>query len=206
MQQRYLMVNIKWRVLHVYGHSLSARPYHELRPLRHIYAMFYRCWAKVVDGVPALVKHWVDVSCLLFEVRPLRHTGFPDECYLGPSDDGWRGCTKNSCGDNISPWGNPNSASPSRQTNNGVMLFFMLGERHNYIVFNPWPCRPSRCIKASFHIPEKRLNFPTTKDFRMKISMKLVYQYMVIFFIFSPTSNHLHPLQVTKMTMVNSGF
>ena len=30
----------------------------------------------------------------------------------------------------------------------------------------------------------------------MKISMKLVYQYMIIFFNFSPTSNHLHPLQV----------
>ena len=30
----------------------------------------------------------------------------------------------------------------------------------------------------------------------MIISMKLVYQYMVIFFTFSPTSNHLHPLQV----------
>ena len=30
----------------------------------------------------------------------------------------------------------------------------------------------------------------------MKISMKLVYQYMAIFFYFSPTSNHLHPLQV----------
>ena len=30
----------------------------------------------------------------------------------------------------------------------------------------------------------------------MKISMKLVYQYMVIFFNFSPTSTHLHPLQV----------
>ena len=30
----------------------------------------------------------------------------------------------------------------------------------------------------------------------MKISMKLVYQYMVIFFNFSPTSCHLHPLQV----------
>ena len=29
-----------------------------------------------------------------------------------------------------------------------------------------------------------------------KISMKLVYQYMAIFFNFSPTSNHLHPLQV----------
>ena len=30
----------------------------------------------------------------------------------------------------------------------------------------------------------------------MKISMKLFYQYMAIFFIFSPTSSHLHPLQV----------
>ena len=26
--------------------------------------------------------------------------------------------------------------------------------------------------------------------------MKLVYQYMAIFFTFSPTSSHLHPLQV----------
>ena len=30
----------------------------------------------------------------------------------------------------------------------------------------------------------------------MKMSMKLVYQYMVIFFNFSPTSSHLCPLQV----------
>ena len=30
----------------------------------------------------------------------------------------------------------------------------------------------------------------------MQISMKLIYQYMAIFFTFSPTSNHLHPLQV----------
>ena len=30
----------------------------------------------------------------------------------------------------------------------------------------------------------------------MKISMKLFYQYMVIVFIFSPTSNHLQSLQV----------
>ena len=29
----------------------------------------------------------------------------------------------------------------------------------------------------------------------MNISMKLVYQYMAIFFNFSPTSNHLHPIQ-----------
>ena len=26
--------------------------------------------------------------------------------------------------------------------------------------------------------------------------MKLVYQHMAVFFTFSPTSNHLHPLQV----------
>ena len=30
----------------------------------------------------------------------------------------------------------------------------------------------------------------------MKISMKLVYQYMAILFTFSSASNHLHPLQV----------
>ena len=30
----------------------------------------------------------------------------------------------------------------------------------------------------------------------MNISMQLVYQYMAIFFNFSPTSNHLRPLQV----------
>ena len=30
----------------------------------------------------------------------------------------------------------------------------------------------------------------------MNISMKLVYQYMPIFFNFSPTLRHLHPLQV----------
>ena len=30
----------------------------------------------------------------------------------------------------------------------------------------------------------------------MNISMTLSYQYMVIFFTFSPISNHLHPLQV----------
>ena len=30
----------------------------------------------------------------------------------------------------------------------------------------------------------------------MKISMKLVYQYRQFFSNFTPTSNHLHPLQV----------
>ena len=50
--------------------------------------------------------------------------------------------------------------------------------------------------KALFYIPENRLNFPTTNGFRMEISMKLVYEYMAIFFTFPPTLNHIHPLQV----------
>ena len=32
--------------------------------------------------------------------------------------------------------------------------------------------------------------------FRIQIFMKLVYHYMEIFFNFSPTLSHLHPLQV----------
>ena len=35
------------------------------RQTRHIYPMFDQCWANVVDGGPTLVKHWLDVSCLL---------------------------------------------------------------------------------------------------------------------------------------------
>ena len=34
--------------------------------------------------------------------------------------------------------------------------------------------KPLRCIKASFYIPVNKLNFPTTKRFRIKISMELV--------------------------------
>ena len=55
------------------------------------------------------------------------------------------------------------------------------------------PLSPHDALKC--HLPEKRPNFPTTMGFRMKISMKLVYQYMTIFFNFLPTSNHVHPLQ-----------
>ena len=35
--------------------------------------------------------------------------------------------------------------------------------------------------------------------------MKLVYQYVVIFFNFSPISNHLHPLQVENSRLVVDG-
>ena len=58
------------------------------------------------------------------------------------------------------------------------------------------PFSPHDALQASFYIAENRLNFPITKGFRMKISSKLVKQYIAIFFNFSPTSNHLHPLQV----------
>ena len=50
-----------------------------------------------------------------------------------------------------------------------------------YLVSNQ-PFKSPRCIKASFYIPENNLNFPKTRGFRTKIPIKLVYQYMVIFF------------------------
>ena len=58
-------------------------------------------------------------------------------------------------------------------------------------------CKPSRCIKASFYIPGNWRNFPTTRSFLWKSSMKLLlfYQYVAIFINLPPTSSHLHPLQ-----------
>ena len=55
--------------------------------------------------------------------------------------------------------------------------------------------QPSRCIKASFYIIENIFDFLTTEGFRRQISIKLFYEYMVIFFNLSPTSSHLHPLR-----------
>ena len=82
---------------------------------------------------------------------------------------------------------------------NTCMKLWVAVARHNFKwleIYSIQPFKPSRCIKASFYFSENRLNFPTTKASRMKISMKLAYQYMAIFFNFSTTSNHLHLLQV----------
>ena len=64
------------------------------------------------------------------------------------------------------------------------------------LVCGLYSVKSSRCIKASFYNFENRLNFSTTDSFSWKITMDLFYQYMAILFNFSPTSNHLHPLQV----------
>ena len=51
------------------------------------------------------------------------------------------------------------------------------------------PFGPSRCIKASFQIAENRLNFPTSKGFRMNIKKKWftnTWQFSLI----------SHPLQI----------
>ena len=55
---------------------------------------------------------------------------------------------------------------------------------------------PHDALRHHFTSLKTRLNFPTTKGFRVNISMKLEYQYMAIFSPFSLTSSHLHPLQV----------
>ena len=41
-------------------------------------------------------------------------------------------------------------------------------------------------MEALFYIPNNKIYFPTTRCLKMKISMKLVYQYIAIFFIFKP--------------------
>ena len=63
-------------------------------------------------------------------------------------------------------------------------------------------------IKRSFHSTLKYVvrtsvmnctqsfHFPTAKGFRRKISVKLVYQYMAIYFNLPPLSSNFHPLQV----------
>ena len=38
--------------------------------------MFHQCWANVVDGGPTLVKHWVDVFCLLGRLALLMWLGW----------------------------------------------------------------------------------------------------------------------------------
>ena len=48
-----------------------------------------------------------------------------------------------------------------------------------------WLSSVRRDIKASYYFPKKkRFTFPTTKGFKMKISAKLAYQYIAIFFDF----------------------
>ena len=64
---------------------------------------------------------------------------------------------------------------------NDVILYTMLDAAISEDRFLYYPFKPPR---ASFYIPENRLNFSTTKGFRTKISMKLVHQYVVIFFNF----------------------
>ena len=63
-----------------------------------------------------------------------------------------------------------------------------------YALFNPLSLRDE--LKHNFTSPKNKLNFPTTQGLRVKISMKLFFQYVAAFFNFSSTSSHLQPLQV----------
>ena len=86
--------------------------------------------------------------------------------------------------------------NPAKVLDCGPILKLVWGHSWFAILYFALPFSPSRCIKASYYIPVNRLNFPTTKGFRMKNYMKLVYQYIAISFNFSTISNHLHPLHV----------
>ena len=63
-----------------------------------------------------------------------------------------------------------------------------------YLTINP--LSPNDALKHHFTSLKTDFGFPTTKGFGTKISMKLVYQCMTIFFNFKTTLNQLHPLQV----------
>ena len=63
-------------------------------------------------------------------------------------------------------------------------------------IFSFNPLSPHDALKHRFASLKNRINFPTTKGFRMNIPMKLVYQFMTFFFNFYTTLNHLHSLQV----------
>ena len=58
------------------------------------------------------------------------------------------------------------------------------------------PVSPQDALKHHFTSLKKDLIFLQQRVWKREIFLKLIYQYMVIFFNFSPTSNHLHPLQV----------
>ena len=68
----------------------------------------------------------------------------------------------------------------------------------NTYLASPLNFKLSRCIKASFYLPESRLISLQLRSFRRTISMKLFYQHMAklaFFSNFSPASYHPHPLQ-----------
>ena len=60
------------------------------------------------------------------------------------------------------------------------------------------PLSPHDASKHHFTSLKNRPNFLTTKGLRMKISLKLVCQYMAIFSNFSLTSSHLHSLELRQ--------
>ena len=136
------------------------------------------CWATVCDVDPTLNQPWLNISSL-------------QECYRSGAVFSYK--LRYIVGFWLVEMAISTNQKPTIYRN----LYENTGTgRDSVVTINPQPFKPSRCIKASFYIPENRLYSPTTKGFRTKISMKLAYQYMAIFFNFSTTSNHLHPLQV----------
>ena len=81
--------------------------------------------------------------------------------------------------------------------NSANKLFFLsIFVATNFVFIFLNPSSPHDALKH--HFTSLKRDFPTSKAFRIQISMKLVYQYMTIFFNFSLTLNNLHPLQVVN--------
>ena len=74
-----------------------------------------------------------------------------------------------------------------------VCFFYLWWVFSHSLVLILNPLSPLDALKHYFTSPK---TFPTTRGFMLKIPLKLIYQCMAIFLNFSPTSIHLHPLQV----------
>ena len=70
----WVLQNCNWPVHQIggggSGQSKQTFPFRQsiqeaAQKIRDIYLMLDQCWASVYDAGPALVQHWVDVSCLL---------------------------------------------------------------------------------------------------------------------------------------------
>ena len=80
-----------------------------------------------------------------------------------------------------------------------LLVYYYLLKVSSLVLFSSAvfsPLSPRDPLKHHFTSLKTDLIFQQLGVFRSKISIKLVRQYMVIFFNFPLISNHLHPLQV----------
>ena len=108
--------------------------------------------------------------------------------YLSPTVMGHCSDTHNS-----PPW-YQSVVSATFQSGRYDALILQVGKQLLFIMYSFNTLSPHDELKH--HFKSLKTDLILTMGFRINIAMKLIDQYMAIFFNFSPTSNNLHPLQV----------